>query len=581
MSNRADAGSGRIHLYVGIDFGTTFTGVYWMAPGLEGCEITPVRDWPGGYGEKVPTILAKETTENDRMWGFLCNHLDESSKWRFLKLSLDRDPGLLKGTPWAPNSPSETYALVEEYLCQVYRHISRRISSEILNRFPWLGGWESWEIDFIFSVPGTWSPPVVHRFLDTTLKAGFGGQAHHKVGLGLTESVAAVVAASEMNIPFSEGDTVLSIDAGGGTTDLAFVTLQSTKPVMMEQVLPATAIGIGSVMIDLTFKKLVEARLEEYTKSPDISKACAAEMSQGKKFQTWKCKYGPGQNLERKNVVDTNLIVNAFGNLPIPLMNALTEFKREELEEMFDCQLRGIQEHFMSAVDEFEKVGGKCVKHIVLSGGLGASDYVFEKLQEFLEWLKSRRPCLGEAKLVRYSDPPTAVVRGLLHDQKNAMFGPRVARASYGVVSEQVDSNNRQRGRDSQGQVAWVIKKGDTIQRHDRFRLKIARTFTSGDPEEWTVGIVSSSRSLKYLPENMQQSGVEVLYQVPIPLIGPPTEVKSRFVLLPRYQKYECELQLVVGDSGQCLVHVVSSRGVPLETTQARHLIALQTFSRR
>ncbi|KAG8416998.1 hypothetical protein J3459_013052 [Metarhizium acridum] len=140
-----------------------------------------------------------------------------------------------------------------------------------------------------------------------------------------------------------------------------------------------------------------------------------------------------------------------------------------------------------------------------MCGGLGASDYVFEKLQEFLEWLKSRRPCLGEAKLVRYSDPPTAVVRGLLHDQKNAMFGPRVARASYGVVSEQVDSNNRQRGRDSQGQVAWVIKKGDTIQRHDRFRLKIARTFTSGDPEEWTVGIVSSSRSLKYLPENMQQ----------------------------------------------------------------------------
>ncbi|KID65022.1 hypothetical protein MAN_06033, partial [Metarhizium hybridum] len=576
MSHRADAASGRLHVHVGVDFGTTFTGVSWMAPTLNERAITLVRDWPGGSAYKVPTILAKEATEKDRMWGFLCNHLDESSKWRFLKLSLDREPGQLKGTPWAPNSTSEAYALVEDYLGQVYRHIRRSIPSKIPNAAPGLQGWDSWEIDFVFSVPGTWSPSVVHRFLETARRAGFGGQAHHKVVPGLTESVAAVIATSERNIPLVEGDTVLSIDAGGGTTDFAFVTFQSMTPIMMKQVLPATAIGVGSVMIDLTFKNLVEARLEDYTKSPDLSRACAAEMSQGNDFQGWKCTYTTGQD-GGNYVFHATPISNAFGNLPSPVADELASFKREELDQLFDRQIQDIQSHFVSAVDEFERVGGKRVRHIVLSGGLGASDYVLEKLQEFLEWLRNTRPCLGEADLVRYSDPPLAVVRGLLIDRRNGILGPRIARASYGVVSEQVDSNHGQRGDDSQGQITWVIRQGDTIQRHHSVTHRIARTFRKGDAEEWTVGIVCSSRSPRYLPNKMQQSGVQELHQISIPLNGPPAAVKSRFPLLPRYQRYECELQLVVGDSGQCLVRVVSSRGVSLDTTEARHLTALQT----
>ncbi|KAK8927786.1 hypothetical protein VCV18_004272 [Metarhizium anisopliae] len=327
MSHRADAASGRTHVYVGVDFGTTFTGVSWMAPALNRRNITLVSDWPGGGADKVPTILAKEATEKDRMWGFLCNHLDESSKWRFLKLSLDREPGQLKGTPWAPNSTSEAHALVEDYLRQVYRHIRRSIPGEIANDTPGLQGWDSWGIDFVFSVPGTWSPLVVHRFLETARRAGFGGQAHHRVVPGLTESVAAVVATSDRNIPLVEGDAVLSIDAGGGTTDLAFVTVQSMTPIMMKQVLPATAIGVGSVMIDLTFKNLVEARLDDYTKSPDLSRACAAEMSQGNEFQDWKCKYTTGKK-GGNHMFDARPISNAFGNLPIPVANELASFKR-------------------------------------------------------------------------------------------------------------------------------------------------------------------------------------------------------------------------------------------------------------
>ncbi|KAF5136379.1 hypothetical protein E5D57_000140 [Metarhizium anisopliae] len=178
---------------------------------------------------------------------------------------------------------------------------------------------------------------------------------------------------------------------------------------------------------------------------------------------------------------------------------------------MFDRQIQDIQSHFVSAVDEFERVGGQRVRHVVLSGGLGASDYVLEKLQEFLEWLRNTRPCLGEAELVRYSYPPIAVVRGLLIDRKNGILGPRIARASYGVVSEQVDSNHRQRGDDSQGHITWVIKQGDTIQRHHSVTHRIARTFRKGDAEVWTVGIVCSSRSPRYLPNKMQQCTLSLL----------------------------------------------------------------------
>ncbi|KHN97561.1 uncharacterized protein MAM_04576 [Metarhizium album ARSEF 1941] len=575
MPCHENGGSCRPDLYVGVDFGTTFTGVSYMTPGDAAATI--IRTWPGKKGAKVPSVLAKDTTGNNIKWGFLCHDLDESSKWRFLKLCLDCDPSRLADTPWAPADSSEAYKLVEVYLRQIYLYLSGHLVEKLMeDRTNGVGSWnKSWahmRVEFTFSVPGTWSPLAVHRFARAARRAGFGQEIDHQMGLGLTESVAAVVATSELNIPFANGDAVLSIDAGGGTTDLAFVTLQSMKPMMMEPVLPVTAIGVGSVLIDMGFKNDLETRLAAKGVPLDTARKCAAKISQGEEFQRWKCNHGQENTAPDKSMAGTIFNSEALDNQGVPADYNLI-FEKKLLDGLFDCQIKEIKAHVIAALGEFEKARGKRLKHIVLSGGLGSSDYVFQKLDEFFTWQKGRRPCLGEAKLWTCSNPQTAVIRGLLMNKRNETFGPRITRASYGVVAHQCPlgkSKSRLKGsRDSRGkavpgQIQWVVKKGTMIRPNDRFRHKVTRTFTKSDPDDWTETIVSSTCSLEYLPQTTQDAGVEVLCQVQVPKGAPTGMKKGTWPFAGRYQTYECELQIVVGDSGECTVDVISSRGVEL-----------------
>lgn len=77
-----------------------------------------------------------------------------------------------------------------DYLGLLYEHIKFRLSSELSVR------WAAARIEFIFSVPTTWSPhPTVETFRSIIGQAGFSGPANsnHSVTIGLTEAEAAAV----------------------------------------------------------------------------------------------------------------------------------------------------------------------------------------------------------------------------------------------------------------------------------------------------------------------------------------------------------------------------------------------------
>jgi hypothetical protein len=251
--------------------------------------------------------LAKDANDGERKWGFLCAELDESRKWRFLKLFLDAPPERLKDTLWAPNSGSDIDKLVEEYLRLLYLYISPVIFKELsVSRHEPKQHWGDYAVEFSFSVPGTWNQPFVDRFFQIARRAGFGQEPRHRALVGLTEAAAAVVAAGTMSIKFTPGNTILSIDAGGGTTDLAFVTMQSTEPMLMRLVLPVTAIAVGSVMIDLDFKDLVKDRLQTLIGPSDTLEKCASQASQSAGFMKQKHKLGYTYSLNQDFLVQVD-----------------------------------------------------------------------------------------------------------------------------------------------------------------------------------------------------------------------------------------------------------------------------------
>lgn len=112
---------------------------------------------------------------------------------------------------------------------------------------------------------------------------------------------------------------------------------------------------------------------------------------------------------------------------------------------------------------------------MILSGGLGSSKYVRDRLQQHL--VSNPHPYASKAKILQALEPQLVVVKGLLLDRMQRLDSgstpvivSRVARSSYGVVCKQkYDPNihfNQLVIQDPidgekyvMGQIDWLIKK--------------------------------------------------------------------------------------------------------------------------
>ena len=182
-------------LYVGIDLGTTFTGVVYACPPLR--TIHTISEWPGTDNNeaKVPTRLFYD---NDKLvgWGFAHpGHDTKGNKGRGQEISvverfkLAIDPALSVSPDTARPMPSSVSKWYKDFLKCLYEHISFLLQA--LQPQAW-----SQEVEFMFSIPNLYGPHIIAKFRDFIQSAGFDGGRHHVSIVSLTESQAAIVYAS-------------------------------------------------------------------------------------------------------------------------------------------------------------------------------------------------------------------------------------------------------------------------------------------------------------------------------------------------------------------------------------------------
>ena len=183
-----------------------------------------------------------------------------------------------------------------DYLAALYDHIKLKLSAELPN-FEWSAA----NVEFLFSVPTTWSPQIVELFRELTGQAGFSGpaNANHTVTISLTEPEAAAVHTSTAAPDiFKEDDVLVVCDAGGGTTDLSVLQVTHTMiaALSLKQLRQLDVVGgenIGSAAIDFEFEKLARARLELANKASPLNldiEETAWEMARGEStFYTFGC----------------------------------------------------------------------------------------------------------------------------------------------------------------------------------------------------------------------------------------------------------------------------------------------------
>ncbi|KAK0744677.1 hypothetical protein B0T21DRAFT_380868 [Apiosordaria backusii] len=354
--------------------------------------------------------------------------------------------------------------------------------------------WKDKKVEFVFSLPATFqSLEISDALMKEIKKAGFGtGGKKHNVSWGLSEpQAAAVYTAKDGDITLHTGDVILVCDAGGGTTDFALLEqCGDAEIVELKERAIVQGINIGSTNIDLAFAKLVQGRLAQAKADTKAGRSqlvfhknAAETMMHSEEFQTWKHEFGNFAEAQfRTPRVAVPIRSGGTSSTSARITDGKMNFSYSDFQDIFDPQVEGIINAMREMLEHGARANVPRPKYFILSGGLGSSAYVKQKVREAF-------PAPIQVVAAEGDEPPLAVAKGLVLDRKQKarhgkpVLGVRKARVSYGVVTREKYDPERHEPHEKiqsdldgedvvQNQIKWVIEKGQDIDTNSSVREK-------------------------------------------------------------------------------------------------------------
>ncbi|KAK4211460.1 hypothetical protein QBC37DRAFT_474393 [Rhypophila decipiens] len=363
-------------ILVGIDFGTTYSGVSWAVnSGVRRIQL--ITDWPGVKDEttqleKVPSLISIDGRYPDeRRWGF---EADKNHSPAWFKLWLD--PSLHGTSPlgnfvMGSNSPvsndmfRNAQQATVDYLRCLWSHAGAHIRRQV--------GSSSFEPKLVLTVPAMWSPTAIQTLQMAAIEAGLPENIHI-----LPEPEAALhhILHEERHLltpEIAKGDVYTVCDAGGATVNVITYIVSSVEPLIVSQYVPAQGGLCGATFIDMHFEEYVKTKVgeEAYTRLKDASKA---QMMHDFERQLKRGFRGDvrGNAGVRLDGVDDNPKMGVF-NERIYITDIGRQ--RDSLRAIFDpvCnEVARLVEEQVRAV----RRKGRHVKRVFLVGGFGANPYL-------------------------------------------------------------------------------------------------------------------------------------------------------------------------------------------------------------
>ncbi|CEJ55734.1 hypothetical protein PMG11_01972 [Penicillium brasilianum] len=224
-------------IIVGVDFGTTFTGISWVDSSKKHLnDIDLIRSWPGPTREqdevcKTPSRIAYKcenpSISNGAAWGYQVEARMKSYSW--MKLLLD--PKIYR------------YTIL---------YLEKRLGAGVVQASP---------LNFWFTIPAMWSDKAKEDTLRVAIKAGFKSRPKDDITI-ITEPEAAAIATlttlsdEENAYDVRAGDIILICDCGGGTVDIITYLVNQASPVFkFEELLVGIGGKCGSTFIDRNFQR--------------------------------------------------------------------------------------------------------------------------------------------------------------------------------------------------------------------------------------------------------------------------------------------------------------------------------------
>ncbi|UPL03875.1 hypothetical protein LCI18_014809 [Fusarium solani-melongenae] len=369
------------------------------------------------------------------------------------------------------------YQPITDFLSHLLAHTKSELAKQGVD--------ESWQFEVVLCVPAIWDPKAL-RIMQTCLalamdRAKFPGVDTENNSIErlfiVSEPEAAATYMVSHNCGFRRGDTIVLLDAGGGTVDAVTYQIESQLPLRLsKEVVPHGGGLCGSSYLNEYFREHLFKLLKDQTQLevngvtiPGLIEHIMINIETTHK-RCWDI---------YRNKKKLSLFVS--GNLKPGkgLKGNCVIIPAKDIEAMFlrlFVQIGDILENQIIPASNY----GYNIDRVILMGGFAGSPSLQKWLERFLEALCQSRG-LRPIKLYRLEEQErrmavNAVSQGAILRALDKKNGPaRFARSSYGLLRsepwgdhiEHSGQNyivNRATGDDFvMNTIYWVLKKGDKI----------------------------------------------------------------------------------------------------------------------
>ncbi|KAF3288285.1 hypothetical protein TWF970_005366 [Orbilia oligospora] len=387
-------------IVIGIDWGTTWTGVAWTLVTEkaqntnEEAKINVIQQWPAGSrtSDKAPTefVYTEDGSWETLKWGFQAQAPDLSPRViRWTKLLLDPDytnlvPEAQEASKKIPHNKAVT-ELVADYLSALRAHITETLTAVYGPTFL-----KRSKLKYILTVPAIWSEKAKETHLEAAGKAGYGSKEELDL---ISEPQAASIAAfrSLGHGPLRRYDCFTVVDCGGGTVDLISYKVMNFRPhIEFREITGGQGGGCGSIFINKAFETYMIKRFgsKNYESMPPKSKARMMG-----DFELAKQSFSDDEHEEKFYVTAIGLPRKYKGAIGVDGDGYLT-LTRDDMRNIFDPTIDSIVA-LISAQIKSAAVASQRVK-----SGFGGSPYLRRRVQEWVD---------KEKYTIEVAQPPDAV----------------------------------------------------------------------------------------------------------------------------------------------------------------------------
>ncbi|KAH6697497.1 hypothetical protein F5X68DRAFT_5056 [Plectosphaerella plurivora] len=419
----------KAQLIVGIDFGTTFSGVAFAFATNNEAKEDIITEWPGAGSynkQKIPTVLYYDQYQKVVGWGpDIADALAPTGypkpgvqkvEWFKLQLMLSGntyiDPINL---PPLPPGKSEI-DVAADYLFklrQAMRAALQKTLGEVFNR-------EERNIRYYLTVPAIWNDAGKAATRAAAIQAGFlRDENDNRLTLVSEPEAASLFCAKTGLLNLKVHDAILIVDCGGGTVDLIAYEVEDENPFTVAECTAGSGDSCGSTALNRNFSNILRTKIRKM-KLPDGSKTAGRVYA--------KCIMDFENRIKadfRNNGQKWAVDVGIEAEFPeAGIEEGYMTFTNEEILQCFEPVVNRILELVRNQIIAIQ-AQNRTLQNILVVGGFGASEYLFQQI-------KLHVPPQFQSKVVRPMDSVAAIVKGAVTAGINErIITHRVARRHY------------------------------------------------------------------------------------------------------------------------------------------------------